>query len=159
MCGIAGIFNFDRKPVREEELRAMCDAMVHRGPDDAGYYVSDRVGIGMRRLSIIDIGGGHQPAHNEDRAGLVVFIVEIYNFKQLRRSLERQGHIFGTDTDTEVIVHLYEQYGDSCVEKMRGMFSFAVWDGKQKKVLLARDRLGVKPLFYSLKNDRLAFGS
>src|SRR5438552_3082883 len=159
MCGIAGIFNFDRKPVIEEEVRAMCDAMVHRGPDDAGYYVSDCVGIGMRRLSIIDIDGGHQPVHNEDRSVWVVFNGEIYNFRQLRLSLERKGHIFETDTDTEVIVHLYEEYGDSCVEKMRGMFAFAVWDEKQKKILLARDRLGVKPLFYSVKNERLAFGS
>jgi asparagine synthase (glutamine-hydrolysing) len=159
MCGIAGIFNFDRKPVLEEEVRAMCDAMVHRGPDDAGYYLSDRVGLGMRRLSIIDIDGGHQPVHNEDRSVWVVFNGEIYNFKQLRSSLERRGHIFGTNTDTEVIVHLYEEYEDSCVEKLRGMFAFAVWDEKQKKILLARDRLGVKPLFYTVNNSRLAFGS
>jgi asparagine synthase (glutamine-hydrolysing) len=159
MCGIAGIVNFDRKPVAENEVRTMCDAMVHRGPDDAGYYISNGVGIGMRRLSIIDIDGGHQPVHNEDRSIWVVFNGEIYNFKQLRRSLEGQGHIFETDTDTEVIVHLYEEYGDCCVDKMRGMFAFAVWDGKQKKILLARDRLGVKPLFYSINKERLAFGS
>ena len=159
MCGIAGIVNFDRKPVFEEEVRTMCDAMAHRGPDDAGYYVSDRVGIGMRRLSIIDIDGGHQPVHNEDRSVWAVFNGEIYNFRHLRRSLEKQGHIFATDTDTEVIVHLYEQYDESCVEKMRGMFAFAVWDERQKKLLLARDRLGVKPLFYAVNNDRLAFGS
>jgi asparagine synthase (glutamine-hydrolysing) len=137
----------------------MCDAMSHRGPDDAGYYVADRVALGMRRLSIIDVDGGHQPVHNEDRSVWVVFNGEIYNFKQLRRSLERQGHCFYTDTDTEVIVHLYEEYGDSCVEKMRGMFAFAVWDERQKKLLLARDRLGVKPLFYSVNGERLAFGS
>jgi asparagine synthase (glutamine-hydrolysing) len=159
MCGIAGIFNFDQRPVVEEEVRAMCDAMVHRGPDDAGYYLSDRIGFGMRRLSIIDIDGGHQPVHNEDRSVWVVFNGEIYNFKQLRASLERRGHIFETNTDTEVIVHLYEEYEDSCVEKLRGMFAFAVWDEKRKKVLLARDRLGVKPLFYSVNNSRLAFGS
>jgi asparagine synthase (glutamine-hydrolysing) len=159
MCGIAGILNFDQRPALEENVRAMCDAMVHRGPDDAGYYVGGRVALGMRRLSIIDIAGGHQPVHNEDRSIWVVFNGEIYNFKQLRTSLQRLGHSFYSETDTEVIVHLYEQYGDLCVEKLRGMFAFAVWDDRQKKLLLARDRIGVKPLFYTVHGDRLAFGS
>jgi asparagine synthase (glutamine-hydrolysing) len=159
MCGIAGLVSLGQKSVSEQEVQAMCDAMTHRGPDDAGYYVGDKVAFGMRRLSIIDIDGGHQPVHNEDRTVWVVFNGEIYNFKQLRLSLERQGHHFYTDTDTEVIVHLYEQYGDSCVDKMRGMFAFAVWDERQKKLLIARDRLGVKPLFYTVVGDRLLFGS
>lgn len=159
MCGIAGLLSLGPKPVFEEEVQAMCDAMTHRGPDDAGYYVGDQVALGMRRLSIIDIDGGHQPVHNEDRSVWVVFNGEIYNFKQLRLSLEKQGHRFYTDTDTEVIVHLYEEYGESCVEKMRGMFAFAVWDSRQKKLLLARDRLGVKPLVYAVVNERLLFGS
>src|SRR5262245_56728583 len=159
MCGIAGLVSLGPKSVFEEEVQAMCDAMTHRGPDDAGYYVDGKVALGMRRLSIIDIDGGHQPVHNEDRTVWVVFNGEIYNYRQLRRSLEKQGHIFATDTDTEVIVHLYEQYEDACVEKMRGMFAFAVWDGKRQKLLLARDRLGVKPLFYTVNNERLAFGS
>lgn len=160
MCGIAGIISLrDRQPVSEEELRAMCDAMVHRGPDDAGYFTAPGAGLGMRRLSIIDLNTGHQPVHNEDRSIWVVFNGEIYNFKFLRRSLESQGHSFYTDTDTEVIVHLYEQYGESCVEKMRGMFAFAIWDDRRKKLFIARDRLGIKPLYYAEVNGRLLFGS
>ena len=159
MCGIAGLLSLGGKPVSQEEVESMCDAMVHRGPNDAGYYAGTEAVIGMRRLSIIDIDGGHQPVHNEDRTVWVVFNGEIYNFKTLRTSLERAGHRFYTDTDTEVIVHLYEQYGASCVDKMRGMFAFAVWDDRRKTLLLARDRLGIKPLFYTLVDGRLAFGS
>src|SRR5262245_4876963 len=159
MCGIAGLLSLGGKPVSQEEVESMCDAMVHRGPNDAGYYAATEAVIGMRRLSIIDIDGGHQPVHNEDRTVWVVFNGEIYNFKTLRASLERQGHRFYTDTDTEVIVHLYEQYGESCVDKMRGMFAFAVWDDRRKRLLLARDRLGIKPLFYTVVGGRLAFGS
>src|SRR5438132_3504624 len=159
MCGIAGLLSLGDKPVFEEEIQSMCDAMVHRGPDDAGYYVRDGIALGMRRLSIIDLSTGHQPVHNEDRSIWVVFNGEIYNFKSLRADLERQGHCFYTWTDTEVIVHLYEQYGERCVEKMRGMFAFAVWDARRKCLLLARDRLGIKPLFYTVAGGRLAFGS
>src|SRR6266513_1210403 len=159
MCGIAGLLSLSDKPVFEEEVVVMCDAMVHRGPDDAGYYSDDRAAMGMRRLSIIDLSRGHQPVHNEDKTIWVVFNGEIYNFKTLRASLERQGHTFYTGTDTEVIVHLYEQYGERCVEKMRGMFAFAVWDSRCKTMLLARDRLGIKPLFYTVANGRFAFGS
>ena len=159
MCGIAGVLSLTGKPVAQEEVEAMCDAMVHRGPNDAGYYVAPEAVLGMRRLSIIDIDGGHQPVHNEDRSVWVVFNGEIYNFKTLRASLERQGHRFYTDTDTEVIVHLYEQYGESCVDKMRGMFAFAVWDERRKSLLIARDRLGIKPLFYTVTDGRFAFGS
>src|SRR5438874_2343597 len=159
MCGIAGLLSLGDKPVFEEEIQSMCDAMVHRGPDDAGYYVRDGIALGMRRLSIIDLSTGNQPVHNEDRSVWVVFNGEIYNFKTLRASLERQGHTFYTGTDTEVIVHLYEQYGERCVDKMRGMFAFAVWDSRRKTMLLARDRIGVKPLFYTVAGGRLAFGS
>jgi asparagine synthase (glutamine-hydrolysing) len=159
MCGIAGVLSLTGKPVAQEEVEAMCDAMVHRGPNDAGYYVGPDAVIGMRRLSIIDIDGGHQPVHNEDRSVWVVFNGEIYNFKTLRASLEGQGHHFYTDTDTEVIVHLYEQYGESCVDRMRGMFAFAVWDERRKSLLIARDRLGIKPLFYTVTDGRFAFGS
>jgi len=137
----------------------MCDAIVHRGPDDSGYYVRDGIALGMRRLSIIDLSTGHQPVHNEDRSVWVVFNGEIYNFKSLRADLERHGHTFYTGTDTEVIVHLYEQFGERCVEKMRGMFAFAIWDERRKTLLLARDRLGIKPVFYTVNNGRLAFGS
>ena len=159
MCGIAGVLSLAGKPVSLEEVEAMCDAMVHRGPNDAGYHAAQEAVIGMRRLSIIDIDGGHQPVHNENKTVWVVFNGEIYNFKALREALERQGHRFYTDTDTEVIVHLYEQYGESCVDKMRGMFAFAVWDESRKTLLLARDRLGIKPLFYTVVDGRLAFGS
>jgi asparagine synthase (glutamine-hydrolysing) len=159
MCGIAGLLSLGGKPPLQEEVQSMCDAMAHRGPNDDGFYVSSDAVLGMRRLSIIDIDGGHQPVHNEDRTIWVVFNGEIYNFKFLREALERQGHRFYTDTDTEVIVHLYEQYGESCVDRMRGMFAFAIWDEKRKTLLLARDRLGIKPLFYTIVNGRLAFGS
>jgi asparagine synthase (glutamine-hydrolysing) len=137
----------------------MCDAMVHRGPDDDGYYVAPGIGLGMRRLSIIDLATGRQPVHNEDRTVWVVFNGEIYNFRELRSVLERRGHRFYTDTDTEVIVHLYEQFGDACVEKMRGMFAFAVWDDRRRRLFVARDRLGVKPLFFGEFAGRLVFGS
>src|SRR5262245_21744930 len=159
MCGIAGLFSLHGKPVLEDEVQSMCDAMVHRGPNDDGYYTAPGIGLGMRRLSIIDIDGGHQPVRNEDGSVWVVFNGEIYNFKTLRCSLERQGHRFYSETDTEVIVHLYEQYGESCVDKLRGMFAFALWDERRKTLLLARDRLGVKPLFYTVVDGRLAFGS
>src|SRR5213594_688143 len=159
MCGLAGLLSLGDKTVFEEEIQSMCDAMVHRGPDDAGYYVRDGIALGMRRLSIIDLSTGNQPVHNEDRSVWVVFNGEIYNFKSLRADLERRGHSFYTGTDTEVIVHLYEQYGERCVEKMRGMFAFAVWDERRKSLLLARDRLGIKPLFYTVAGGRLAFGS
>src|SRR5262249_6640760 len=124
MCGIAGLLSLGSKPPSQEEVQSMCDAMVHRGPNDAGYYVGSDVALGMRRLSIIDLDGGHQPVRNEDASVWVVFNGEIYNFKSLRTILERQGHHFYTQTDTEVIVHLYEQYGAACVEKLRGMFAF-----------------------------------
>src|SRR5215467_9136766 len=159
MCGIAGLFSLGGKPVSQEEVQLMCDAMVHRGPNDDGYYAGPEAVLGMRRLSIIDVEGGHQPVHNEDQSVWVVFNGEIYNFKSLRASLERQGHRFYTGTDTEVIVHLYEQYGEACVEKMRGMFAFAVWDQKRKTLFIARDRLGIKPLFYTVVDGRFAFGS
>src|SRR5262245_9298756 len=159
MCGIAGLLSLSGKPVTPEEVHSMCDAMVHRGPNDAGYYVASDVVFGMRRLSIIDIDGGHQPVHNEDKSLWIVFNGEIYNFKALRTLLERQGHLFYTHTDTEVIIHLYEQYGEACVDKLRGMFAFAIWDERRKLMLLARDRLGIKPLFYTVTDGRLAFGS
>src|SRR6185436_12175929 len=130
MCGIAGIFDFNGRPVSPAELSSMCDAIVHRGPDDQGLYLDRSVGIGMRRLSIIDLSTGKQPVHNEDGSVWTVFNGEIYNYKELRYELEMKGHTFYTETDTETIVHLYEEYGVRCVEKMRGMFTFAVWDKK-----------------------------
>lgn len=159
MCGIAGILSLDGRPVSVQDLRSMCAAMFHRGPDNDGFYVRPEVGLGMRRLSIIDIDAGHQPIRNEDGSVWVVFNGEIYNFKELRRELEQRGHWFYTASDTETIVHLYEEYGSRCVEKMRGMFAFAVWDARRKQLLLARDRVGIKPLYYGQVGGRLIFAS
>ncbi len=159
MCGIAGIVSLDGRPVTPEELSAMCAAMVHRGPDDEGVHVGSGVGLAMRRLSIIDLATGHQPVHNEDGSVWVVLNGEIYNFAELRTELEARGHAFYTATDTEVIVHLYEEYGARCVERLRGMFAFAVWDEPRRRLLLARDRLGIKPLFYAEVGGRLVFAS
>src|SRR3989454_495617 len=159
MCGIAGIMSFDEQPVSIEELQGMCAAISHRGPDDEGFYLDKGVGLGMRRLSIIDLQTGAQPVHNEDGAVWVVFNGEIYNFRDLRRKLEQRGHVFSTATDTEVIVHLYEEYGQHCVEHLRGMFAFALWDDRLKLLLLARDRLGIKPLYYAEVGGRLLFAS
>lgn len=137
----------------------MCAAMVRRGPDDEGFYLGPGVGLGMRRLSIIDLQTGRQPVSNEDGSIWAVFNGEIYNFRQLRRGLEQQGHTFSSGTDTEVIVHLYEEYGARCIEHMRGMFAFALWDTGRKQLLLARDRLGIKPLYYAEIGGRLVFAS
>ena len=160
MCGIAGYVNMDvLQPADARILHAMCGTMIHRGPDDHGTYVEGPVGLAMRRLSIIDIKTGHQPVHNEDRTVWVVLNGEIYNFHELRRKLEQRGHVFSTATDTETIVHLYEEYGPRCVEKLRGMFAFAIWDDHRKILLLARDRLGIKPLYYAVVDGRLFFAS
>lgn len=160
MCGIAGIVNSGGGArIEAANIRDMCQAIVHRGPDDDGIYVKDGVGLGMRRLSIIDIAGGHQPVFNEDKTIWIVFNGEIYNFAELRPDLERRGHKFYTHSDTEVIVHLYEEYGSQCVQKLRGMFAFALYDARKQSLLLARDRLGKKPLHYALANGRLYFGS
>src|SRR2546421_2616371 len=159
MCGIAGIMSFNGRPVSPEEMGAMCTAMFHRGPDDEGFYIGPGVGLGMRRLSIIDLQTGRQPVHNEDGTVWVVFNGEIYNFRDLRSKLEQRGHVFSTATDTEVIVHLYEDFGPHCVEHLRGMFAFALWDGRRRQLLLARDRLGIKPLYYAVVGGRLLFAS
>jgi asparagine synthase (glutamine-hydrolysing) len=160
MCGIAGVV--DTRPeevVLASAVRAMCNTLVHRGPDDEGVYVNGPVGLGMRRLSIIDLVSGQQPIHNEDETVWVVFNGEIYNFPQLRTELQATGHRFYTNSDTEVIVHLYEDLGADCVRRLRGMFAFAVYDQKRRRLLLARDRLGIKPLHYSFSQNRLLFGS
>jgi asparagine synthase (glutamine-hydrolysing) len=145
--------------VTPEQVRRMTDTIVHRGPDDEGIQVRGNVGLGMRRLSIIDLAGGRQPIYNEDRSVAVVFNGEIYNFQELRRELEGRGHQFRTNSDTEVIVHLYEEMSANCVTKLRGMFAIALYDEKRDALLLARDRLGKKPLFYAQRAGRLFFGS
>ncbi len=159
MCGIAGVVSLDGRPVTTEELGSMCDAMTHRGPDGQGLYIGQGVGLGMRRLSIIDLVTGSQPIRNEDATIWVVFNGELYNFRALRRDLEARGHSFYTATDTETIVHLYEEYGAGCVEHLRGMFAFALWDERRRQAVLARDRLGIKPLYYAEVNGRVLFAS
>jgi asparagine synthase (glutamine-hydrolysing) len=159
MCGIAGIVHREPGSIGEECLRRMCTLMTHRGPDDEGFYFSDRAALGMRRLAIIDVEAGRQPVHNEDRSVWTVFNGEIYNYRELRTDLESRGHRLLTSSDTECLVHLYEEYGDDLVSRLRGMFAFAIWDVRQQKLLLARDRLGIKPLYYWLDGDRMAFAS
>ena len=160
MCGIAGIVNtVAGRRIEAATIQRMCQAIVHRGPDDEGIFVKDGTGFGMRRLSIIDLAGGHQPVFNEDRSVWVVFNGEIYNFPQLRSELQARGHHLSTHTDTEVIVHLYEEMGRDCVHQLRGMFAFALYDERRRKVLIARDRLGEKPLHYAFDGRRLLFGS
>jgi len=160
MCGIAG--TIDPSRTAEEIRRAvhvMLQAIVHRGPDDAGHHCENGVGIGMRRLSIIDVAGGKQPISNESGDIHVVCNGEIYNFPELRCDLEKRGHRFSTGSDTEAIVHLYEEYGDDCLKHLRGMFGLAIWDQRRQRLLIGRDRLGKKPLFYASRGDRFSFGS
>ena len=159
MCGIAGIVRWNDEPVFEHEIRAMCDLMVHRGPDDHGVYVAPGVGIGMRRLSIIGLDTGHQPMSNEDGTIWVVFNGEIYNYASLRHDLQQRGHVFKSSSDTECLVHLYEEHGRHLVDHLRGMFAFAIWDGTKRELLLARDRLGIKPLYYTESRHGLIFAS
>ena len=160
MCGICGIFNVGtREPVAGSLLKDMADTLVHRGPDDEGFFFDGPVGLAHRRLSIIDVEGGHQPLCNEDQSIWVAFNGEIYNFQELREFLEKKGHVFKTRSDTEVIVHLYEEQGEACFRSLRGMFAVAIWDRPKQSVILARDRVGKKPLFYSFDGDQLAFGS
>src|SRR5688572_28631217 len=159
MCGIAGIVRWNGAPVAEDEIRGMCGAIVHRGPDEEGVYIGDGVAIGMRRLSIIDLEGGHQPIANEDGTIWVVCNGEIYNFKELRAELEAHGHVFKCDSDTEVLVHLYEQVGLDFINRLRGMFGIALWDANRSRLVLARDRLGKKPLYISKEPNRFLFAS
>jgi asparagine synthase (glutamine-hydrolysing) len=160
MCGIVGAIYFNHQPVRAEVIEQMADALRHRGPDDAGVFVDGVVGLGHRRLKIIDLSpAGHQPMGNEDGTIQVTYNGEIYNFPELREELVRRGHTFSSRTDTEVIVHAYEEWGEDCAERFNGMFAFGLWDGRQKKLVLMRDRLGVKPLFYYLDEEKLLFAS
>ena len=160
MCGIAGSINREReRPVEEGLLRRMCDAIEHRGPDDEGYYRDGPVGLCMRRLQVIDLAGGQQPMSNEDGSLRLVFNGEIYNYRQLRQELTGRGHIFKTNSDTETILHLYEEKGVDCVDDLRGMFAFALWDTREQSLMLARDRLGLKPLYYAETDQGLSFSS
>ncbi len=160
MCGICGIYNFNKEDyINRDEITRMNSVLKHRGPDEEGVYVIKNIGLAANRLKIIDLNTGRQPVHNEDNSIWVVFNGEVYNYKDLREILEKQGHKFYTQSDTEVIVHAYEEYGEDCVLRFDGMFAFAIWDARQEKLFIARDRLGIKPLFYSLNGKRLIFGS
>jgi asparagine synthase (glutamine-hydrolysing) len=160
MCGIVGLVQSDpKKQVSLSLLKRMCDVIQHRGPDDSGTWTQGHVGMGMTRLSIIDIAGGQQPIHNEDKTVWIVFNGEIYNYRELRQELLEKGHRFYTSSDTETIVHLYEEYGDNCVDYLRGMFAFSIWDQRKEMLFLARDRLGKKPLHYYLDGKGLIWGS
>lgn len=160
MCGITGIFDRGGRPVDSRVIQKMGEALHYRGPDDEGLWVDGEIGLGHKRLSIIDLSArGRNPMFNEDGSVVIVFNGEIYNFKELRPSLQRKGHFFRSETDTEVIVHLYEEYGDQCIEKLNGMFAFAIWDRTRKTLILARDRFGIKPLYYAVIGDQFAFSS
>ncbi|MDQ2921039.1 MAG: asparagine synthase (glutamine-hydrolyzing) [Acidobacteriota bacterium] len=159
MCGIVGIVENNNSVVDQALLTRMCQAIRHRGPDDDGFYFNEGVGLGMRRLSIIDVKGGQQPIHNQDRTAWIVFNGEIYNYRELREKLEKLGHTFYTNSDTEAIVHAYDQYGADCPKHLRGMFAFAIWDQRTEELFLARDRVGKKPILYAHVNGKLIFGS
>ncbi len=159
MCGICGVFDLSGKPIDRDVLAAMTETIRHRGPDGDGCFIDNEVGLGHRRLSIIDLGGGAQPIGNEDGKLQIVFNGEIYNFVELRAELEAAGHHFKTKSDTEVIVHAYEQWGPDCVKRFNGMFAFALWDGYKRELFIARDHLGIKPLYYVMIGSRLVFAS
>jgi asparagine synthase (glutamine-hydrolysing) len=160
MCGICGIYNFDPgENVSPEVLATMNRRIFHRGPDDEGFYIANNLGLAMRRLSIIDVAAGHQPMSNEDGSLWLVFNGEIYNHQDLRPDLEARGHRYRTHSDTETILHLFEEYGRECVQRLRGMFAFVIWDAQRRRLFAARDRLGIKPFYYRLDRQRFLFGS
>src|SRR5687768_15791353 len=160
MCGIYGQFNYGTScPVRREELEVATRTLTHRGPDDEGYFIHGPLGFGFRRLSIIDLGGGHQPMSDAAESVWVIFNGEIYNFKDLRAELEGKGHVFRTQSDTEVIIHAYKQWGEDCLDRLRGMFGLAIWDVNQRKLVVARDAMGIKPVYYRLNSNSVAFAS
>jgi len=160
MCGICGQFNFgDGAPVLPQTIRRMTTSMVHRGPDDEGFHFDASVGLGFRRLSIIDLAGGHQPMADAEQSVWVVFNGEIYNFPELKRELESHGHVFQTRSDTEVIIHGYKQWGDDVFNHLNGMFGVAIWDARRRRMLVARDPFGIKLIYYRVDNDRVLFGS
>jgi asparagine synthase (glutamine-hydrolysing) len=160
MCGICGILNFRHdQPAERGVLEEMNRQIIHRGPDEAGFFLSGNIGMAMRRLSIIDVQSGHQPVTNEDDSISLVFNGEIYNHQELRQRLEQRGHRYRSHSDTETIVHLYEEYGQDCVTHLRGMFAFAIWDSRRRTLFIARDRLGIKPLYFLLTDEHLLFAS
>ena len=162
MCGIAGWINLENNRAEnhsEAVLHSMCERMKHRGPDSEGLWLDEQVALGMRRLSIIDLHTGEQPVYSEDKQIVVVMNGELYNLREVRKDLEKRGHKFETQTDTEILPHLYEEYGEAMLEQINGMFAFALWDKRKKKLLIARDRFGEKPLYYGVFDGKLIFAS
>ncbi len=160
MCGICGVVRIcPPGRVDDDLLTRMRDTLIHRGPDDEGLFISENVGLGHRRLSIVDLSGGHQPMTNADETIWITYNGELYNFRELRAEMEAQGYAFKTKSDTEVVLRAYEVFGDACVEHFRGMFAFAIWDSRRQRLLLARDRLGIKPLYYAMHDGTLFFAS
>src|SRR5438477_4265083 len=160
MCGICGQFNFVRnEPVEPDTIRRMTQTMVHRGPDDEGHFISGRVGLGFRRLSIIDLAGGHQPMSDAEETVWVILNGEIYNFKELRSELEGLGCVFRTRSDTEVIIHGYKEWGTEVLNHLNGMFGLAIWDVTKKRLIVARDAMGIKLIYYRIANGQLTFVS
>src|ERR1700720_4149882 len=160
MCGICGQYNFGTKtPVLRQDVERMTRSIIHRGPDDEGYYIAGPLGFGFRRLSIIDLAGGHQPMSDREESVWVIFNGEIYNFPELKVELEGYGHVFRTKCDTEVIIHGYKQWGDDVLNHLNGMFGLAIWDARREKLVLARDPFGIKLIYYKIDKDRLYFGS
>jgi len=160
MCGIAGICNVkEPRPVSPESIKRMLGAISYRGPDESGIYVDNWAGMGNVRLSIIDLTGGTQPIHNEDETLWIVYNGEVFNFSELRQDLVKKGHRFYTNTDAEVVLHLYEAKGPSCLEDLNGQFAFAIWNSKERELFLARDRVGICPLHYTIQGDRILFAS
>ena len=160
MCGIAGQFNFQRRePVERETIVRMARSIAHRGPDDEGFFISGPVGLGFRRLSIIDLAGGHQPMSDAEETVWVIFNGEIYNYKELRAELQGKGHQFRTNSDTEVIIHGYKEWGTDVFNRLNGMFGLAIWDVPNERLVLARDAMGIKLIYYKIDNGTLTFGS
>src|SRR5215831_8659273 len=160
MCGIAGQFNFERcEPVERETILRMTRSIAHRGPDDEGYFISGPVGLGFRRLSIIDLAGGHQPMSDTEETVWVIFNGEIYNYKELREELQSKGHQFKTNSDTEVIVHGYKEWSTQVFDRLNGMFGLAIWDVPYQRLVVARDAMGIKLVYYKIENGSLTFGS
>src|SRR5947209_3630934 len=160
MCGIAGIYNPNgSQPIREEDLRQMLGMLRHRGPDQFGIYLDEQAGLGSARLSIIDLHTGQQPITNEDGTLWITFNGEIFNYRELRPELEGRGHRFTTLTDTDVVLHLYEEFGPKCLSRLNGQFAMAIWDARAQTLFLARDRLGIRPLFYTQVAETLLFAS
>ena len=161
MCGIVGKYNFSTgEKVSSELLKSMCDTIEYRGPDDSGVHTDGHIGLGHRRLSILDLSTlGHQPMASKDESIWITYNGEIYNFQSLKKDLEAKGYTFASNCDTEVIIYLYKEYGEDCLKYLRGMFAFAIWDKKKNRLFLARDRIGKKPLFYYFDGKTYVFGS